>query len=391
MPIFRYKGYRADGSSAAGTIEAEGLQDAVASLKSRNILPRTVTEYTHRQSRFSFGAGPAGLLPHVTRQMSTLISSGVSLMDTLKTLSEEGSGYWKGLLVDLRDKVAGGSGLSRAMEGFRNVFPDFYINMVAAGERSGSLDKVLGRLADFLEKDTEVRARVRVAMIYPTFMMCTGFAVMSFLFTFVIPKIVRIFENTKSALPLPTVILIGVSNFFIHYWWLVAGLAIALAYGFRWVRARRRSVLDRALLSVPGGVVQSLYYARFTRSLGFLLEGGIPMLKALELSARSTGNVVIEAVIHEAVKKVAEGARLSASLEGFPPILLQLISTGEKTGGLVEVLSNAAASYENEFDRRTQKALALLEPAMILFMAVVVGFIVLAVLLPMFQLNQLVK
>jgi general secretion pathway protein F len=214
---------------------------------------------------------------------------------------------------------------------------------------------------------------------------------MAFLFTFVVPKIVKIFENSKSALPFVTVVLITVSNLFVNYWWAMIILIAVFFLGIRWLRKNKRHMVDAIKLRLPGNVLKSLYFGRFSRTLGFLLEGGMPMLRALELSGRSVGNLVIEERIFHAVDRVAEGARLSASLEGFPSVLLQLIATGEKSGTLPEVLTKAAEAYEEDFERRVQKSLSLLEPVMILLMGVIVGFIVLAVLLPMFQLNQLVK
>jgi general secretion pathway protein F len=391
MPIFHYKGYRADGSKATGILEADGLQDALSSIKELGIFPKEVNEYSHREKRWFFRRSESTFLPSITRQLSTLISSGVPLMDALRSLSEEHKGFWRGLLVSVKEKVSGGTSLSRALEDYQNIFPEFYRNMVAAGEQSGTLDKVLARLADFLENQASIRAKIRMAMVYPTFMICVGFIVMSFLFTFVIPKIVKIFENTKSALPTITLILIGLSNFFVHYWWLIIIVIMGLIWGFRKLQEKHKHFLDRTKLKLPGNIIQSLYFARFARTLGFLLEGGLPLLRALELSAKSIGNLALENKIMDACKKVAEGARLSASLSGFPPVFIQLIATGEISGRLVEVLNRAAATYEEEFSKRVQKALSLLEPSMILLMGLVVGFIVLAVLLPMFQLNQLVK
>ncbi|HEX8947685.1 MAG TPA: type II secretion system F family protein [Dissulfurispiraceae bacterium] len=391
MPIFRYKGYRPDGSRAAGTIEADGLQDAIAAVRKQDIFPKEVGEFSPAESKWFLRRNDDVLLPYITRQLSTLLSSGVPLIEALKSLSEENKGVWKGLLVDIRETVSGGASLSRSLRAYPKIFPEFYVNMVEAGEQSSTLEKVLERLADFLEKQTAIRARIRVAMIYPVFMICVGFVVMSFLFTFVIPKIVRIFESSKAALPFATRVLIAISNLFVHYWWLLAGLSLALVYALRKLKESRSGMLDGWLLRMPGGVIQSLYFSRFARTLGFLLGGGLPMLKSLELSAKAVGNGVLENHIRDAGKRVAEGARLAASLEGFPPVLLQLISTGEKGGRLVEILNKAADSYEEEFGRKVQKALSLLEPSMILLMGLVVGFIVLAVLLPMFQLNQLVK
>jgi general secretion pathway protein F len=320
-----------------------------------------------------------------------MLSSGVPLMDALNSLSEENKGYWKNMLVNIKEKVAGGSSLSKALEEYGNIFPAFYVNMVAAGEASGNLDKVLSRMAGFMEAQENLKSKVRASMIYPFFMICVGFIVLSFLFAFVIPKITRIFKDTATALPFITVVLITISDIFQRYWWLLIGILLAGITGFKRMREKKRVFLDKLILRLPGNILQSLYYGRFARTLGFLLEGGLPVLRALELSAKSIGNQVLEMRVMEAGKHVAEGARLSASLEGFPPVLLQLISTGERSGQLIEILKNAADSYEEEFSRRVQKALSLLEPALILFMGLIVGLIVLAVLLPIFQLNQLVK
>lgn len=374
-----------------GTIEADGLPSAIASVKSLGIYPKEVFESIRGEKRWFFRRSDHAFLPYITRQLSTLISSGVPLVEALKSLSEENRGPWKGILVNVRERVSGGASLSRALEGHPKIFPEFYLHMVGAGEQSGTLDRVLVRLADFLEEQAGIRARIRVAMIYPTFMVCIGFVVMALLFTFVIPKIVKIFENTGSALPLMTVVLICISHLFLNYWWAILSVLAGFVLGMRRFQESHRYFVDKIKLNTPGHIIQSLYFSRFTRTLGFLLEGGLPMLKALDLSAKSIGNLVLKNRIVDAVKRVAEGGRLSASLHGFPPVLLQLISTGEKSGRLVEVLNKAADSYEEEFGRRVQKALSLLEPVMILVMGLMVGFIVLAVLLPMFELNQLVR
>ncbi len=206
-----------------------------------------------------------------------------------------------------------------------------------------------------------------------------------------IPKITKIFKDTESALPFITVVLITISDIFQNYWWVLIGLLFGGIFGLKRLQEKNRLFIDRLILRLPGNIIQSLYFGRFTRTLGFLLEGGLPVLKALELAGRSVGNKLLELRIIDAGKKVAEGARISASLEGFPPVLLQLITTGERSGRLIEVLRKAADSYEEEFSRRVHKALSLLEPVMILSMGLIVGFIVLAVLLPIFQLNQLIK
>jgi general secretion pathway protein F len=391
MPIFQYKGYRTDGSEVAGTLEANSLKDAVLRLKGEGLHPKDVQEAVYRKRFGLFQRYDTSLLPSTTRQLSTLLSSGVTLMKALSSISEENRGLWKNMLVNIKEKVAGGSSFSKSLEEYKNIFPEFYVSMVAAGEAGGNLDKVLSRLADFLESQHNLKSKVRASMIYPVIMICIGFIVLSFLFTFVIPKITKIFKDTQSALPFITVVLITVSNIFQNYWWLFIGILLGGVIGLRRLKEKNRLFIDRLILRLPGNIIQSLYFGRFTRTFGSLLEGGIPVLKALELTAKSIGNKVLELRIIDAGKRVAEGARISASLEGFPPVLLQLVSTGERSGKLVEILKNAADSYEEEFSRRVQKALSLLEPAMILFMGLIVGLIVLAVLLPIFQLNQLIK
>jgi general secretion pathway protein F len=390
MPVFRYKGYKSDGTEAVGTVEADGLKDAISKVKESGLFPKEVREYIHREKSILFKRDESAQLPAMTRQLSVLISSGVPLIEALRSLSEENKGFWKDTLSGIREGIAAGLSLSRAMEG-HEVFPEFYINMIAAGEASGNLGSVFSRLADFLEKQDSIKHRVRTAMIYPIFMICVSFIVLSFLFTFVIPKIVRIFEDTKSTLPFITVALIYVSNIFKNYWWAIGLALIVGIVGFRKFKEKNPELIGRFIMKTPGNIIQSLYLARFTRTFGFLLEGGLPILKAIELSSKSVGNKVIEDRISDAEKKVAEGASLSAALTGFSPVLLQLISTGEKSGKLVEVLNKAADSYEEEFSRRVQRGLSLLEPSMILIMGLIVGIIVFAVLLPMFQLNQIVR
>jgi general secretion pathway protein F len=391
MPIFQYRGYRSDGSEVTGTLEANSYKDAVVRLKDSGLYPKTVQETLYKKRHAFFRRSDPSFLPTTTRQLSTLLSSGVTLIDALNSIAEEHQGYWQNMLVSIKEHIAAGSSFSKALESYNTIFPEFYVNMVAAGEASGNLDMVLRRLADFLESQANLKSKVRMSMVYPTIMICIGFIVLSFLFTFVIPKITSIFKNTESALPFITVVLITISNIFQNFWWLFIALLLGSMVGLRRLRKQNRIFIDRLILRLPGNVLQSLYFTRFSRTLASLLEGGLPVLRSLELSAKAIGNSVLEQRVRDAEQRVAEGARISASLEGFPPVLLQLIATGERSGRLVEVLKSAADSYEDEFSRKVQKALSLLEPGMILIMGLIVGFIVLAVLLPIFQLNQLIK
>lgn len=391
MPIFKYSGYTADGRNVSGVFEASGLNDAAAKIRGEGIFLSEITEPVFSHKKKIFQGIDESFLPNMTRQLSMLLSSGVPLLEALHALSSESKGFYRDMLVAVKERVSGGAGLHRALEEFGDYFPEFYINMVQAGEQSGNLDMVLVRLADFLESQSAIRSRVRSAAIYPVFMMGVSIVVLSFLFTFVMPKIVKIFADMKGSLPFITRALMFTSDIFVNYWWVMAIMATAIFLIGRKLLNDHRMLVDDVLLRMPGNLFQSLYYARFARTLGFLLEGGLPVLRALKLSAKAMGNKALEGSVIDAWKKVSEGQRLSASLERFPPVFLQMVATGERSGRLPETLNRAADSYEEEFKRRVNWAVSIFEPAMILFMGLVVGVIVLAVLLPMFQLNQLIK
>lgn len=391
MPIFKYKGYSPEGREILGSVEASSINEAIFKVRSEGIFPSDVSDAGSKIKRGFFQRSNTLFLQDFTRQLSILLTAGVQLADALQSISSENSGYYKDILVSVKDRISAGASLQRALQEFGDIFPDFYTNMIQAGEQSGNLSKVTVRLADYIESQNSIRSRVRSSMAYPILMMGVCIIVLSFLFTFVIPKIVKIFADTKSALPFITQVLIFISNLFVNYWWIILSIIAASCFLLKKSIIKHRLFFDRLILKLPGNLFQSLYYSRFSRTLAFLLEGGVPILKALLISSRSTGNRALEQLILSAEEKVSEGKKLSASLEGFPPIFVQLISVGEKSGSLAESLKKAADSYDMEFNRRIARAVAILEPAMILGMGVIVCFIVLAVLLPIFQLNQLIK
>jgi general secretion pathway protein F len=390
MPIFRYKGYRDGGTQAEGILEADSRSDAVLKLKARGIFPKEVTESVSRK-RFTLFRPSPHTLADMTRRLATLHTSGVPLIEAFSALSSEQKGQWKTILVDIKDALASGSSLARALQGHPGIFPEFYTGMIAAGESSGRLDEVLTKLADYLETEVSVKSRVRTALIYPAFMACVSIVILFFLFTFVIPRITRIFEDTSTALPMITVILIWISAFFRKFWWLAILLFLGAVRLIGKAREKNREIFDRLILLEPTGTVMSLCMLRFSLTLGFLLSGGLPMLRSLQLTAKAVGNAHLDRIITEAESRVSQGASLSGSLEGFPPTLLQILSTGEQTGRLPELLQKSAASYEEEFDRRLQRFIGMLEPSLILLMGLIVGFIVVAVLLPIFELNQIMQ
>ncbi|MFA4916625.1 MAG: type II secretion system F family protein [Syntrophales bacterium] len=391
MPIFSYKGYSAEGTEIKGSLDALGLKDAIIKVKSYGIHPADVFEVREKGERGIFHKIDDTFLPNMTRQLSTLLSAGVPLMEALQAISNENIGFYREILIAIKERVSGGTSLSRALESYGRIFPVFYINMVQVGEASGILDKILIKLADFLENQNEIRSKVRSSTIYPIFMMGVSVLVLAFLFTFVMPKIVKIFNDMEGTLPFITLVLIFISNIFIKYWWaMIVTVATAIWFMRRFL-VKHRATVDKLLLRLPGNIIQSLYYARFARTMGFLLDGGVPMLKSLKFAGKSIGNRELESQVLAAEGKVAEGGSLSSSLRGFPPVLIQLVSTGEKSGRLAETMNRAAESYEEEFNGKMEKAVSLFEPVMILLMGLVVCFIVLAVLLPIFQLNQLIK
>ncbi len=319
-----------------------------------------------------------------------MISSGVPLIEALGSLSSEQKGVWKDILQDIKEQVAGGSTLARSMQR-HSIFPEFFTAMISAGENSGELTGVLLKLADYIEAETNTRNKVQTALIYPIIMISVSTIIVLFLFTFVIPKITKIFEGTSASLPFITVILLWLTTAFQKFWWILLSLALASAIIFKKVKDTKKEIIDSLLLKEPFGILMSLYMLRFSMTMSFLLSGGLPILNAMQLTAKATGNVSLEKRILSARDHVSQGAKLSASLEGFPPTLLQIISTGEQTGKLPEVLKKTAVSYEDEFDRKLQRAIGLLEPSLILIMGLIVGFIVLAVLLPIFEINQLIR
>ena len=403
MPTFHYKAYSATGASVSGTIEADSERQALAQLKGKGLLPREAHEEGAADTvstSFSFRRGVSTAdLSLFTRQLATLVASSVPLYEAMGSLHEQQeSGILKQVLARVSARIAEGASLSRAFAAEPKVFGESYVSMVAAGEASGALDAVLERLADFLEEQEQVRSRVTSALAYPILMMLVGGGVMLFLLTAVIPKIVVIFEDSKAALPLITIALIKLSHFLRGWWWIPAGLAIASVPLYRkaMLRDDLRLNRDELLLKLPlaGGMLQRLILSRFARVLGLLLASGVPIIRALEITSEVLVNRVYRSFLQEVMEEVAQGGSLSGSLRKsplFPPLLVHLAGVGEKGGALEAMLLKAGIAYEREFNSRLTRLMGLMEPLLVLAMGVAVGTVVLAVLLPIFEMNQLVK
>ncbi|MDU0458887.1 MAG: type II secretion system inner membrane protein GspF [Geobacteraceae bacterium] len=403
MPTFRYKAYNSAGSSVAGSIEADSERQAMQQLKLKGLLAREVVEeggLKDTPGSFSFRRGvSAADLSLFTRRLATLTVSSVPLFEAMGSLCEqEENGPLRKALVRVKERIAEGASLSRALAAEPSIFGESYVSMVAAGEAGGALDAVLERLADFLEEQEQVRSKVTSAMAYPILMVLVGGGVMIFLLTVVIPKIVVIFEDSKAALPLITIMLIKVSHFLRGWWWIPAGLMIASVPLYRKamlsdnLRLKRDAMLLR--LPVAGGMLQRLILSRFARVLGLLLSSGVPIMRALEITGEVLVNRVYRSFLREVMEEVAQGGSLSGSLKKsplFPPLLVHLAGVGEKGGNLEEMLVKAGVAYEREFGARLQRLMGLMEPLLVLAMGLAVGIVVLAVLLPIFEMNQLIK
>lgn len=402
MPTYRYNAYRAGGASKAGTIEADNPREARLRLKNEGLFAKEiipVEEQSAGASRWLRKGVPQPELALATRRLATLLASSVPVYEAVSALhDQERPGELRNIFGRIRERIKEGSGLAKALESEPHVFSGSYIAMVAAGEASGALEKVLDRLADFLEDQATIRSRITTALAYPLLMMVVGSGVMLFLLAFVVPKIVMVFEQNRATLPLITVILLVVSHFMQKWWWALVIAACASALAFDRMRSRPgfRVWLDRLWLKLPivGPLVQKLALARFGRVLSLLLSSGVPVIRALEIAAEVVANLTFRTALAKVKGEIIEGGRLSASLAQcplFPPLLIHMIAVGEKGGELEQMLNRAGSAFEKEFETSVTRGMALLEPLLVLGMGLAVGTVVVAVLLPIFQLNQLIK
>ncbi len=403
MPSFRYSAYKAAGGEVSGIIEADSDRDARLRLKNDGLFLRELTPVTATSNKpfWQFRRNKVDLpqLALMTRRLATLLGSAVPLFEALATLYEqEEPGELKAVLFRLRDRLAEGTNLAKALATEPAVFSESYISMVAAGEASGALEMVLERLAEFLEDQQAITTKAMTALIYPALMVVVGTSVMLFLLAFVIPKIVVVFESNKATLPFITIVLITVSSLLHRFWWLLVLLVIAavMYYRKKMQDEAMRLKRDRFLLKLPlvGPLWQRLILSRFAKVLGLLLQSGVPVIKALDITSAVVVNREYRAYLELVKAKLAEGGSLAGSLKEsplFPPLLVHMVGVGERGGQLEQMLLKAGTAFEKEFDSSVTRSMALLEPLLILAMGISVGFVVIAVLLPIFQLNQLIK
>jgi general secretion pathway protein F len=402
VPLFEYTGLDSQGRKVSGRIDGTGRKLVTQQLREQGIFPTDLYEGTTPQRNRRWAdllvrmQRSTAELSSATRQLATLLSAGLSLDSALGTVAEQtDQPLTARVLADVREEVIQGNPLHQGLAKHRAVFPDLYINMIQVGENSGTLDEALHRLADFLENQARTRSRRQAALAYPLLMSLVGSGVLAFLFVFVVPKITRMLQEMEMALPWPTLLLINLVDFLADWWWLLAaGLAIiiTLLQRYRSTEAGRLRT-DQFLLKAPlfGRMLLLISTARFARTLGTLLQSGVPLLKALEIARNLLTNQVLSRAVATAMQRVQEGGSLAAAMREtavFPPMLAQVTAAGEQSGKLEEMLFRVADTYEHQTDLSMTSMLSLLEPLMILFMGVVVGFAVLAILLPIFQASQ---
>lgn len=405
MPVYEYTALDVKGNTLSGIVDADSPAGARQKLRAAGNYPVAVREAVSlsvQQSTLSFkrfrrvGHSELAIM---TRQLGTLMAAGFPLVAALDALiPQTRSSQLKNQLTRIKDVIVGGSSFSQALSTVSNTFSPLYINMIQAGESSGTMELVLDRLAEMIEKQQQIAQRVTSAMTYPVFMTLIGAGIMLFLITYIVPTIAGLFADMKQVLPVPTRILIAASQILKLWWWLIPIAIVIIILGFQRVRntVSGRYAIDSALLSLPimGNFLRKLSAARLARTLGLLLENGVSLLSALEIVKNIAGNVLIADAVEAAANKVRQGQGLAGSLGAtrqFPALFIQMIQVGEQSGALESLLKKVANLFENEVESALMRMASLLEPIMILIMGVMVGFIVLSICLPIFEMNQLIR
>jgi len=405
MPVFAYRGLSTEGRSVSGVIDADSARTAREKLRGSGVFPTDLAEEIAGQPRlrreipFRRRGMSAGDLALLTRQLGSLLGAGVQLVDALGALAEQSSrAAVKRMLSQVRERVREGSSLADALRVHPHIFSDLYVGMVRAGEQAAALEAVLDRLADYNERQAEFMAKVRAALTYPIIMIIVGAAIMTFLVTYVVPQVATIFEQQHAALPLATQILIAVSSFLTGYWLWIAivllGAAAGILYGLSTARGRR--FYDSMTLRLPyvGQTVVRIVCARFARTLATLLAAGVQLLPALDAVKAVVTNGLLREAIEKSREEIREGHGMAQTLSQsklFPPMLIEMVRVGERSGELERMLERVADNYEREVAHSLSQVTTILEPVMTLMMAAVIVFMMISVLLPIFQLNQIMQ
>ena len=425
MPVYAYRGLDPRGREQKGLLDAESPKALRSVLKKQGIRiidhreetakgrGRAPAAGTARRSGFDlsalreaeldlgawFNRVDSAEIALVTRQLATLLTSGIPLIDALSAIVDQVEGEkMKRVFGNVKTDVNEGSSLADAMGKHDAIFDQLYVSMVRAGEASGALDRVLQRLADFTEAQARLRSRIMSAMLYPAIMVGVGSIIMVVLFVVVIPRVTKIFDQVKAELPIQTKMLIGAADIVKEWWLALILLFIVLGFGFiRWRASKSgRHIWDRFTLRAPmfGVVVRLVAIARFSRTLATLLRAGVPVLTALDITKDVLANVRLAEVVAEARDAIREGESIAQPLKRsgeFPPIVVHMVATGEASGQLEQMLEHVADNYDFQVDQRVEKLTTLIEPVMIIGMGGAVAFIVFSILMPILQLSQHVR
>lgn len=397
MPVFTYK-TKVKGKDVEGEIEAENEKSAIAQLRRKNIRVDKVKKKGGQSGLF----GPKKQkitgrdIVLFTRQFSTMVDAGLPLVRCLDILGKQSDNKtFGGIILNVKGSIETGGNLSDSMRKHPQAFNALYCNMVEAGEAGGILDVILQRLAAYIEKAEALKKKVKSAMVYPGVIVTVAFSVVAFLMVFVIPAFAAMFEQGHAELPAPTAIVMNVSNFFRNQWYVMIFGIVGFYFLFKKVYATERGMIeiDRQALKLPvvGILIRKVSVAKFSRTLGTLLSSGVPLIEALDICARTSGNKIVEFAILKTIDAIKEGETIATPLSRsgvFPPMVIQMIDVGEASGALDTMLSKIADFYDEEVDTAVGALTALLEPMLMIFLGVIVGFIVVAMYLPIFKMGE---
>ncbi len=403
MPKFQYTVKKEAEGVTTGVIEAESRRAVISQLRGMGFFPISVEEYSESDGRKSIKGALARIRlkdrNYFFRQLANLLESGMPILRALATLRDQATKpKLRAVLDDLHSAVQQGSSFAEALELHPNVFPPMYVNLTRAGETGGMLDEVLWRIVDFGEQDEELRGKAFSAMVYPAFLTVVSSSAVFILVSFVFPNFVEIFEDFDASLPVITVFVITISEFMGKFWWAVLLVLLALGAGFRSYRktSAGRRQLDTLWLRIPfvGDLVQRYEMAKFARTLGTLFDNGVPVLASLKITADTLTNTVIKQEIEDVHLRVSEGGSISDGLRDakhFPLLVVNIFEVGEESGKLGEVTKRLADAYDIEVERAVKTLTSLMEPVIIVVMGIVVGFLVIAMLLPMLTLSSQIR
>ncbi|MFZ0132783.1 MAG: type II secretion system inner membrane protein GspF [Desulfobacterales bacterium] len=408
MPVFEYVALDQRGKNISGIIDADSIGAARQKLRGSNRFPVQISEASdNRQQKTSRGLLGRGLFKRVrqrdvtlmTRQLATLVGAGFPLVTALEALLPQIKSYaFNKVMAHIKDSIVEGNSFAGAISLYPETFSPLYKNMVRAGESSGTLEIVLEKLADIMEKQQKLKNRIQSALAYPALMTVMGTLILVLLLVYIVPSITAIFADVNQALPAPTLFLIGLSNLFKAYWWVLVMVIFAFLIFFRQFKRteKGRALIDKMLLTLPvvGPLIQKLAVARFSRTLGSLLANGVSMLQALDIAKNIAGNVVISEAVDIAAREVGQGQGLAKSLSAtrvFPDLTVQMIQVGEQSATLESMLNKMADVFDSEAESSIMSMTSLLAPVLILIMGIIVGFIVLSICLPIFEMSTLVR